>query len=349
MTESTAPTAPVSDAPPAPHADHGWITQLIVLAVAGACFALVWYAGALFRVPAHRGYEASLLQQPGLGGKILAILAAVLLPLACGVIGQFVAGRHWVLAGPFTVAAALSALSMRGGPSRHVFFEAAHDGQLRLVPFMLALELILLCVTVGAAWLLVTRRARAVVAAATNDGRPIATPLSAAVWQAVLAQAAIMAFALMLLAQTDNKKQVLLSLFIAAFLGTSIAEHYFRKEAAGEWFWLGPLLVGLLGYLGAAAFGTAGSAVTGHLAGPLAGLARPLPLDYASFGIAGALLGYWVAADEARLGHAAGFGMYGASYFLMSKGTPPRLLRVKLGGHAPPAEPPPEDNGRPTA
>ena len=334
MTESTAPTKPLPDASLAPHADHGWITQLVVLSVAGVCFALVWYAGILFHVPAHRGFEASLLQQPGFGGKLLAILAAVLLPLACGLIGQLIAGRHWVFAGPFAAAISLSALSMRGGPSRYVYFQAASAGHLRSVPLALALELILLVVAVGAVWLLVTRRARA-MAVAAGEGVPLATPLTAASAQAVLTQAAIMALVVMILAQTDHKKQVLLSAFVGAFAGTAVAEHYFRRENAGEWFWMGPLVVGLLGYLGAAAFGSAASAMTGHITGPLAALARPLPLDYASFGVAGALLGYWAAADHAWLHRATMTRVFGRGP--ASAHTAPEPVAPSPPERAPPA------------
>ena len=56
---------------------------------------------------------------------------------------------------------------------------------------------------------------------------------------------------------------------------------------------MGPLLTGVIGYA-LAAMGQVSNLNIGLPTGTVAALARPLPLDYASVGIAGAILGYWM-------------------------------------------------------
>jgi hypothetical protein len=58
------------------------------------------------------------------------------------------------------------------------------------------------------------------------------------------------------------------------------------------WFWCGPFVVGLIGYIMAAS-GQDSSLAIGSPTGFFAALARPLPIDYASMGPAGAIIGYW--------------------------------------------------------
>jgi hypothetical protein len=52
------------------------------------------------------------------------------------------------------------------------------------------------------------------------------------------------------------------------------------------------MLAGVIAYLYTAMFNPAGHAV-GEVRGLLAGAARPLPLHYASLGVAGTIFGYW--------------------------------------------------------
>lgn len=299
-------TSSTADAPadqPAPHDEgahappHYRMTQLVILSVTALCFALVWNAGRVLGIPAHPGVEASLVQQPG---PVLAILAAVVLVAACGLIGQFLGGRHWVYAGPFAAAVALGALSIRGGPMRYVLFHADTHEQLARIPYLLALELVPLFTAVGGLWLVVTRRARAL--AAGGERVDVATRLTLDAAQGLLVQAGIMGFLATLLMPVDDKKQVLMALFVAAFTGTSVAEHFFKTARLGEWYWVGPLALGLIGYLSAGFTGAAPDLVTGHLTGAFAPLARPLPLDYASFGVAGALMGYWFGGEHPEAG-----------------------------------------------
>jgi hypothetical protein len=93
-----------------------------------------------------------------------------------------------------------------------------------------------------------------------------------------------------LLSRTDAKLQTLASVGISSLLA-AIGAQYFSPVNASPWLWAGPFIVAVIGYL-SSYFSPAGFE-TGRVSGYFAALARPLPLDYASSGVAGALLGYW--------------------------------------------------------
>jgi hypothetical protein len=322
-----APGGPAESAPHDPlghhEENHGFrvwrMTRPVVLAMSAACLAVFWGAGALLRIPSHYGYEASLLQQPGIAAKLLAVLAAAFLFLACALLVQLVAAQRWVLVGPFAAAVGLAAWSVRGGPSVYVYRMAGTAGYGARVFPMLLLELILLFVAIGLTWWLLVGRMELLVQQASDDAPPgppkhlrktsrrSEASLLGRV-QGLATQVAIIGLIALVLTATADKAQVLASVLIASIVGTGLAEHYFKDERLGPWLWAGPLIVGALGYL--LTWMTGDSAVateTGRVTGAFAPLARPLPLDYASFGTAGALLGYWMAAD---MPHILAKGLY---------------------------------------
>jgi len=89
---------------------------------------------------------------------------------------------------------------------------------------------------------------------------------------------------------------VLAAVFVASLLATLLA-YSFAPVRPSVWFWMGPLVVGVIGYAsGYVNWGRGGPSLwkAGLASGFFAPLARPLPLDYASLGPAGAILGYWV-------------------------------------------------------
>jgi hypothetical protein len=308
------------------HEGHGFrvwrMTRPLVLATSVLCVSVFWGVGNLLHIPVHAGYEASLLQQPGLSGKVLAVVMAGALFVACTLGAHLLAGRRWVLAGPFAAALGLAAWSVRGGPSVYVYKYAATTGQGPAVFPMLVLELLLLFAVVGGIWWLLVRRLEALAAEAAKAPAPLPAPPATAAKekpkanvkskpyeptlvgriQGLLTQVAIIGSIMLLLTATPDKSQVLASVLIASLVGTGLAEHYFKEEKLDRWLWAGPLIVGALGYLLTWLTGDPVVATqTGRVMGTFAPLARPLPLDYASFGTAGALLGYWMAADVPRL------------------------------------------------
>jgi hypothetical protein len=200
--------------------------------------------------------------------------------------------------------AGLVAWSIRGGPIHQVIFYSTSKS----IFIRLALENLLLGGIVAALWNFFWVR-RPLTAA---DAPIVALPPTQSkkstskseeqpsLPMALVAQAVTMAaILLILLNQTDAKKQALACVFIASFSGTCVAESYFADRHAARWYWLGPVLVGMAGYL--IAFFSfpnwdGGNRLLETVS--FAALARPLPLDYASAGMFGALIGYWMSQKD---------------------------------------------------
>lgn len=280
-------------------------TRLLVLGSAGIGFALVWWLGRLLGVPVYWQYSASLLQQPG-AASITAVLLALLGFSLCAVIGQLIAGRHWLFAGIFAGAAAYAALSTRGGPIHYVYLQADSTGQGRGVFFSLALETVLLFVPIAALWSWIGRR-RPPLAPPAVPGKPSKPAPPPGIdwrnaWQGVVTQISITGFLVVLFTSTDQKFGVLAWIFLASLIGTGVTEHFFKADRLWPLYWAGPLMVAVLGYVLYAFFGDVEAALkTGRTAGAFSSLARALPLDYAAAGATGALLGLWLGSEHPEL------------------------------------------------
>jgi len=271
-------------------------TQLFVLIACIACFVMFWCAGRALSIPNETGFEASLLQQPHWP---LDVLGTYVLFAVCVVLGTLIAGWTWFFAGLFAAAIGMVAFSARGGAMRYVLFHAAAGGSPRQVYLMLALEQCLLFLPIAIAWVIMHRRYEAATAGMQKAPAEPKESGTSAVPMSLLTQIVAMGFVVLLFAPTDAKKQVLIGGFVAGFVGTALTEHLFPDRKAARFFWVGPLMVGLIGYLVAYATGT--DFTIGSPLGTFAALARPLPLDYASAGVAGAILGYWVGAERPEL------------------------------------------------
>jgi hypothetical protein len=269
-------------------------TQIAVFLAAALCFLLFWKGGQWLHIPAEPGFQASLLQQPNWP---LAIGATYVMVAAAVVIGTLIGGRFWFFAGLFSATIGLMALSARGGPMRFVLFDAAAHGAAQRVFLRLFVEQCLLFFPIALIWTYLWRHYQAAIPVVEPaEGGEEPAPSTAL---AVLAQLAIMGAALLLLAPTDAKKQVLVAVFLAGFVGTSLGDYLFPHRKAAAWYWVGPLVVGAVGYL--LAHSNATPWTNGNPAGSFAALARPLPLDYASAGCAGTLLGYWLGSERPDL------------------------------------------------
>lgn len=255
----------------------------ILLAVAtAAAFALFWFVGSKFNIPIARGYNASLFGQPSAITTMLIVCITALISI---VLCTLVAGSVRTDAGLFCTALGMMALSIRGGPMRYTLFDSTGS-----VFFSLAAEVILLFAIFGVGWLLViAMRGMGVAKADDRDFEPhdeeFGQKLIATAVQAV-ATLALMS----ILCRTDQKAQALAAVGIASMLG-SIVALLVAPTRPSIWYWPGPLLVALLGYLWSSMNPV--SLSVGQPSGYFASLARALPLDYASAGIAGAMLGYW--------------------------------------------------------
>jgi hypothetical protein len=232
---------------------------------------------------------------PGRGGALLqhtnwpiAIGIAWLVILAGSAFSAIVTSRIHYEGGLFCACVGLALLSIRLGPMRFVLFDSTTGPKIYL---LLALELLLLFVAIALTWLflrLLTRMSWLPSEAHFDDSQS-----DEALDQKVLAltaQVVVTVIIVLLLARTDEKVQVLAAAFFGSYLA-ALAAHHFVPTTPSIWYWLGPLVVGLLGYV--LQYFTATDWMIGDARGFFAPLARPMPLDYASLGTAGSLLGYW--------------------------------------------------------
>jgi hypothetical protein len=264
---------------------RGYSTRDRTLLAIGSiiCWLLFATMGKLFGIPPVAGYQASLLTS---GSAILSVLLSGVMFVACVLIGSLIAGAVHFEGGMFCASVGMLSLSTRGGPMRYVLMYAGGAG----VYAALLLELLLLAVIVGIGWnvLLGLRNAGYLHAEPLRDDDPDALPAQGAM--ALVGQVILMIFLMALMAQSDRKAQVIWSVAISSSLA-AFAAHSLFPARPSAWFWSAPLIVGGLGYTLAWFGGPPGAG--GTIGGLLPALARPLPLDYAGAGVAGALYGYW--------------------------------------------------------
>jgi hypothetical protein len=264
---------------------------LLLTAMAISC-ALFWLAGRTFGIPEHVGYEDSLALQ---SSAMLDMLVTGLTLLVCTALSTAIVGTVRFEAGLFAAAVGLTALSVRGGPMRYVLQEAAAPR----IFLALALELVVLYGFLGLAWLGLWRlhRAGRLLGDETHDGlKDREHPANDRLY-ALGTQIGAMLLLMLFFARTDEKKQVLWAVFLSSYLATLLA-YAMSPVRPSAWYWCGPLVVGAFGYV-AAYFKWRGMDDSVHWRAGIgegfwAPLARPLPLDYASLGTAGALMGYWM-------------------------------------------------------
>ena len=258
------------------------MTQALLLVLTVLSCAIFSYGASFVHWPNERGVQGSLAQPPS---SLFAFLMAIILLAICSMLGTWVLHRRWSMAGLMTATAGLAVWSVRGGTMSYVLFRADDSGSGARVFFQMLGELIVFFGAIAAIWNLIWTRHEQ-----PRLGEDPKEPGRSA-FVAVLAQAILMAIFVLILVVTPQKKQVMAGVFLAGVFSTAIAEQFFADRTAGRWYWIGPLAAGAFGYI-VNSFAVAGME-TGDLTGSLAPLARVLPLDYASMGCAGALLGYW--------------------------------------------------------
>jgi hypothetical protein len=279
-------------------------TQALVAIASVICVVLVWEVATHLGIPPVARLQGSLIEQPQ---PPLAFIVACVLYIVSVIIGILIAGRSWFFAGVFTGAIALATLSVRCGPMQYVLFNAAALGDTKRIFLKLLAEHSLLFVPVAATWTFFWRRYAAAVARATPQEtdplKPLDKPVEStvddspsAIFGALVAQIVTTGLLTMFLAVTTAKKQVAVAVLIGTFSGTALGEYLFPNRKAALWYWIGPFLVGAVGYV--AAFIYAGAATIGTAQGPLANLANATPLDFAGAGMIGVLMGYWFGGDR---------------------------------------------------
>lgn len=276
-------------------------------------FGLVWFVAARLDIPTFPRLGGSLL----LSNTILSLLIVAVVYALAVVVGTVFAGFIRFNAGLVTGCLALAALSIRGGSARIAQVNGLVSVGSPGLFLRLFIELALLTLVVGACWLVLRQlylakklrdregdpdllvsmtRAEAkqnvldAVAARSAAGRPHAIGHELP----FLATQALVTFVLILfLVRTDATFQSLISILIASFAGSAIAYQTFPNLPPRGWYWLPPLVVGLVGYV--LVYFNPDGIQTANLQSTFAAFGRSLPLDYAAAGPAGAILGHWFA------------------------------------------------------
>ena len=267
--------------------------RILVLSACILCFVLFWFGGSYTRIPLERGSHASasLIQQ---SSPLITWPLVILFFVAAALVGTAISGMIRFNAGLVAACVGLGALSLRGGSSRATIFRAlAHDAVPRVF-LLLAVETAILAILIGIIWVVLRRlyemgkiKDRESADMLEEDLFPDRDALASLAIQTI-----VTCICILLIARTAAKQQVIAAVFIASLLGPMAVQWLYPARLRG-WHWLPPLLVGIVGYI-AAWYDPTGAQI-GDLNGTFAALARPLPLDYASAGPAGAIIGQWIA------------------------------------------------------
>ena len=266
------------------------LLMLCGLVVSSIVFA---FASRLFHIPTFPHFGGSLLAD---ASPMTSFIVVGVTLLAAVLLSTLIAGTIRFDAGLFCATAGMSALSMRSGRMGDVLRESAQSPS-PVIFVHLALELVALYALVAVAWSMLwgLHTNGYLKADEFRDGvedtdEPVIFKASA-----LAMQVGVMAVCMMLLAQTDMKAQVIASVAVSAFVG-ACAAYYMYPISPSPWLWIGPMIVGAIGYV-LMYFKHDPSDTAwkvGQITSWTAPLARPLPLDYATAGPAGAILGYWM-------------------------------------------------------
>ncbi|MFT3785462.1 MAG: hypothetical protein QM770_04770 [Tepidisphaeraceae bacterium] len=244
-------------------------------------------------VPDQPGFSASLLQQHNVA---LALVAVIVAMVASYAVAWVIAGRLNADLPLASAALSLVPFSMRAGPT---FYVLKLSGQ-RGVYLTLAIETAILFALFVGLWFATSplRKYAATPAIGPVDPKKLDDPTDDPTRDepidqkllALLSQAIMMAFVVLLVARADARQQAL----FAVLLGSTAAAwcaHRFIPAGSAIFFWLGPAAVAIVGYLSGYFSGAPGIEI-GDAQHYFAALARPLPVDYVSTGIAGAIWGF---------------------------------------------------------
>ncbi|HZZ44151.1 MAG TPA: hypothetical protein VFE58_14535 [Tepidisphaeraceae bacterium] len=260
----------------------------ILLALAAlVAFALFTGATRLLHIPVDPGHSVSLLQQPS---PVVPLIAILVLLILSALIGSVIAGSVRRDAGLLAACLGLVAVTVRGGTIAATLQSATSPA----VYSSLAIELLLLYTFILLAYFALAplRSSHFLLPDHLHDGlEPHPDPQIESLGNKLLATASQvlgMLLLMLLLAQSPDKVQSLAAVFLAAMLATAAAHSAFPVEPS-IYFWIGPGIVGIIGYAYASV--SPGPWLIGLPANPLA---SPIPLDYAAAGTPGALLGYWM-------------------------------------------------------
>src|SRR5258706_8814373 len=123
--------------------------RLLLLTGSILCFLAFWFSAKTFHIPPYPGHDSSLL----LSSPYLLPFLIIAVVMAISVlIGTAVAGMVRFNAGLLTACLGLSALSFRGGDTRHSIFTALSLVGPDRMFLRYFFELLILSIMIGAAW-----------------------------------------------------------------------------------------------------------------------------------------------------------------------------------------------------
>jgi hypothetical protein len=231
-----------------------------------------WYVGKTFGIPHVRDYAGSLLQ----GSAILNLLMVAVVYISITAAASIVLGRIRPGIGVFAAAFGLGVISFRGGTVSTVLRDLSPGTTYG----MFLAETVLLAV-VAAVGMLISRFLAPLPPLAQMDDE--VPPKMTDRLLSVGLQTAITLVLVLVLGQSDDKKQALAAVGIASLVATLVADNSlpvgFTPLAV-----IAPFAAALVGYAWAL---TAGG-------NSPSGLVCAVPLDYASFGVAGTMMGHWM-------------------------------------------------------
>jgi len=272
-------------------ATRGAWARVATLLAGLVCFIGMTIFAVVAGIPPLSRFDGSLLSHNPAAGLFVVIIGL----LVCSLLGTFLAGGVRFDAGLFAATAGLAALSLRGGSIENVIYEG---GGASSIYFTLALETAILAALVAGVWAMLLAMGRSPVfgltllpdASGETSEKP--APTLNDCLSAAFINAMAFAFLMLLLCRSDAKYQCLAAVGMASIISAFGVHNMFSVRPS--WiFWYGPLAVGIIGYLIAGCSNCPGIEI-GHPVGMFAALARPLPLDYASVGVAGSIMGYWM-------------------------------------------------------
>ncbi len=259
--------------------DASWLlssllTRLIVWGSAAIAFAIYWHVGEWFSIPFLRGYSASLLE----GAAISNLLVVAVVYLAIVGVASILAGGFKPGLGVFAASFGLATISCRGGTVSALLRSSNSNAYV-----MLLLETVLLAALVasGVAIQMFLVRKPPIKVVEEEDEQPdlMAKLLSVGV------QTGVTIVLVWLLGASDNKGQALAAVGVASLLGTLAADNALPIGLTPLAV-IAPFVAAVIGYAWAS------MNITGTR--PANALATALPLDYASFGVAGTMLAHWI-------------------------------------------------------
>jgi hypothetical protein len=264
------------------------VERAVVIAGSVLCGFACVLTGQLLGMPREPGFNGSLLASGAPASALLVILLALAF---CTVVAFVVTALIDIQSGLFCCCMGLAWFGIHCGPMRPVLQYAGGPG----VFISMGLETTILGAAIVGIWLLLKTavdRSRRSATGELNLAAPneiVDAPTSQKVLTTAV-QVVVMGVCELILIQSDTKPQAMAGAGIAAFLGV-LAAYMFTPLPKGIWYWIGPVILGVIGY--ALAFIMGGYNGVGDVHGWTAALARPTPLDYAGMGTGGALLGYW--------------------------------------------------------